>query len=82
MSNYYAAIGSDGTRLVVWGAGDGVREALTDARRWLSELPVEDRDVALTLEPISECQMVLIAAGMIGWAELKTKKACTPRGES
>ena len=52
-----------------------------DLAHGMHGLPAEDRDVALTLQPISETQMVLIAAGMIDWQTLKTKKHAHLGGE-
>ena len=70
MSNYYAAVGSDGSDLVVWGAHLTERDALTDADRWLSELPEDQRDTDLDVYRISSRQYEAIRSGTVHWASV------------
>jgi hypothetical protein len=48
-----AAIGTDGTRPVVWGLGATVEEATAEARRWAGDIG-EDLDMIGTVEVDAE----------------------------
>ena len=64
----YAAVGSDGTREVVWGLGHTEAEALEDAARWIVEA---DSTVSQTISGVHEltaaqASVVLIEQGLGG----------------
>jgi len=64
----FAAVGSDGTRDVVWGKGETYEAALEDAAKWLADQPHVD----LTVHEITAAMAAEIAEGCVDWAELTT----------
>lgn len=62
-SGWYAAIGTDGMRPVVWGVGESEQAAREDACL-CDELTHDDLD-ALTLRPITDEQAVRIQRGEV-----------------
>lgn len=58
----YAAIGTDGTREVVWGLGDTEEAAMLDAAA-----QDEAAGVDLRAEQISEAQAAVVEAGDVSW---------------
>ena len=67
MSAIFAAVGGDGTRLVVWGIGDTRQEALEDAIGYDGQ---EDQPGRLVFVKINDGQRANIVAGMVGCEEL------------
>lgn len=64
--SHWVAVGSDGTRLVIWGMGDTKAAAIRDARRWLAEC--DPRGTAdLDLHRITDEQYQAIEAGDVQW---------------
>jgi hypothetical protein len=67
-----AIVGTDGTRLVVWGLGRTEAEAREDAQEWLDQYaidsgtPREDAG-ALTAHPCTARQADIIHAGDVSW---------------
>lgn len=70
----FAAVGTDGTRDVVWGLGTNEDEAKLDALQWLDGAACE-----LRTEPVTAEEVAAINAGIVAWpvGELAARaKAC------
>lgn len=72
----YAAIGTDGTRIIVWGTGLTKEETTRDARRWIREWT--GARTPLELLPITLEQHRRILAGEISPATLGLDLALDP----
>lgn len=57
----FVAVGSDGMRLVIWGYGHSVEEALADAGQWC------EPGLELETHPITPDQVKLVTDGAIAW---------------
>lgn len=65
----FAAVGTNGLVLVVWGLGATEAEALADAAHWTCDggaYPGPD----LTVHPVTEAQAAAIEAGDVSWKSL------------
>jgi len=62
LADGYAAVGTDGTRLVVWGLGATEAAALADAR---DQGEIGDQD--LDVYPITAAQIAVVEAGAVAW---------------
>lgn len=60
----YAAVGSDGTRPVVWGLGESPAEAFADAER--QELSDNDQ-AALVAHRVTQEEAAVVMAGDVSW---------------
>ncbi len=60
-----AAVGSDGTRLVVWGIGDTEAEARADAQGYLDD--ATGSPVTLEMHTITEFEASIVRAGGVAW---------------
>ena len=70
---HYAAIGTDGTRPVVWGLGYSEAAARADAADWLGGDGRYDTSdgVAMTVVAVTDEQASAIDAGVIDWESLR-----------
>lgn len=73
MTRWFAAIGSDGTRAVVWGIGRDADQARRDAGQWLADndpgySPGNELDLACA--EITEDQAKRVLAGEVSCATL------------
>lgn len=77
----YAAVGTNGTRLVVWGIGRSEAAARRDAVRWLVE--AEGEPVELEVHRITAAQAARVKRGTIGWPISRSGPSgpSTPRAE-
>jgi hypothetical protein len=66
----FAAIGSDGTRPVVWGLGATENEAIADARGELAKCEPHERDEDLRVVPVSDDRAARIDAGDVDASDL------------
>lgn len=64
---FFAAVGDDGTRPVVWGLGATEGEARENARRWLAEGESEHEIDDLECHTITAAQRAVIEAGDVSW---------------
>lgn len=64
-----AAIGSDGSRAVVWGVGPDASRAIRDAHDWLGD----DDDTVLITVPITDDQHAQVRAGAVDVGQLGIK---------
>lgn len=64
-TNMIAAVGTDGTRPVVWGVGRNEAEALADAG---AQDGLDGVDLStLDLQPITEAQAAKVRTGDVSW---------------
>jgi hypothetical protein len=61
---WFAAIGTDGTRNVVWGLGNSVDSALSDAQSFLVD---NDDDVDLEIHEVSDEFARGVMSGDVSW---------------
>lgn len=74
---HYAAVGTDGTRLVVWGLGATEDEAMRDAR-WQEDVPkLRCGALALETHQITDEQARHVLAGTISWDAVRRMAATT-----
>lgn len=61
-TTWYAVVGNDGMRPVVWGIGETPEDAQEDARDWA------DKDVEeMRVEKITRRQAAVVEAGDVSW---------------
>jgi hypothetical protein len=64
----FAAVGTDGTRAVVWGLGRTPEEARNDAKEWLDQSGDREHDACDTeVHEISDEQAEIVRAGDVSW---------------
>jgi hypothetical protein len=83
VGSWYAAVGDDGWRPVVWGLGPTEQDALSEAESEL--IGAECRCTKLTVHPITAKQVERVLAGDISWpvkVERNTKFWCAACGHS
>lgn len=64
-STIYAAVGSDGSRLVVWGIGETEDIARDDGERWMLEGWDEPSNTHLDIMPITSGAALLVRSGHV-----------------
>lgn len=63
----FAAIGTDGTREVVWGLGETEREARAEACEYLNDIHHRAEAVSLRIERITDEQAGIVESGDVSW---------------